>query len=385
MMREMGKIRATVLSAIPYGLTIFVFMMFAMPTSKLANMGFYIFVALPVLFSIPILIKDNKFKSDLLIFASLLSFWVFLSMLGDDISDTSKLGKEIRHACYVVVFAVAVYYSLSTKNVSVKQFMFYVLCLSVVYSLVAMFYQYGWNELPLVRRLFPPLRLGSPIFVSLLLACFGVAMMNVYFLENQYIRTISLFLLLLFLLYFYNSRAGIVALCGGVVVMVVMSHAKFSWRAVVGLLIIIITYLLGLYFYGNLLERGGSYRIDIWLSSLDKIVECGVFFGCGFAESGELVIESGEVFLHPHNIYLMHLLNFGIFGLMSLMTLLFWLVIRGFKCRSVMVFGLVASLIGLMFDGKDLLTNPNEIWLLFWLPVVLVYWEINQNNKNNIK
>jgi len=381
----MGKIRATVLSAIPYGLTIFVFMMFAMPTSKLANMGFYIFVALPVLFSIPILIKDNKFKSDLLIFASLLSFWVFLSMLGDDISDTSKLGKEIRHACYVVVFAVAVYYSLSTKNVSVKQFMFYVLCLSVVYSLVAMFYQYGWNELPLVRRLFPPLRLGSPIFVSLLLACFGVAMMNVYFLENQYIRTISLFLLLLFLLYFYNSRAGIVALCGGVVVMVVMSHAKFSWRAVVGLLIIIITYLLGLYFYGNLLERGGSYRIDIWLSSLDKIVECGVFFGCGFAESGELVIESGEVFQHPHNIYLMHLLNFGIFGLMSLMTLLFWLVIRGFKCRSVMVFGLVASLIGLMFDGKDLLTNPNEIWLLFWLPVVLVYWEINQNNKNNIK
>ena len=77
----------------------------------------------------------------------------------------------------------------------------------------------------------------------------------------------------------------------------------------------------------------------------------------------------------------MHLLNFGIFGLISLITLLFWLVIRGFKYQSVMVFGFVTSLIGLMFDGKDLLTNPNALWLLFWLPVVLVYWEIKQNNK----
>jgi len=187
--------------------------------------------------------------------------------------------------------------------------------------------------------------------------------------------------LLLFFLYFYNSRAGIVALCSGVVVMVVMSHAKFRWWAVVGLLIIIITYLLGLYFYGNLLDRGGSYRIDIWLSSLDKVVECGVLFGCGFSESGGILIGGGDVFQHPHNIYLMHLLNFGIFGLISLLALLFWLLIRGFKCQSVMVFGLVTSLIGLIFDGKDLLTNPNELWLLFWLPVVLVYWEIKQNNK----
>lgn len=381
MMRRTSKIQTILLSAIPYGLIIFVFMMFAMPTSKLANMGFYLFVALPVLFSMPILIDDRKFKSAILIFASLLSFWVFLSILGEEISDTSKLGKEVRHACYVLVFAIAVYYSLSTKVVSVKQFIFYILCLSVIYTLVAMFYQYGWNERPLVTRLFPPLRLGSPIFVSFLLVCFGVAMMNVYVIENQYIKTIVLFLLLLFFLYFYNSRAGVVALCSGVIIMAAMSRAKFRWLAVVGLFIIIITYLLGLYFYGSLLNRGSSYRVDIWLSSLDKVIECGVFFGCGFAENGGIVIGSGEVFQHPHNIYLMHLLNFGIFGLISLITLLFWLVIRGFKYQSVMVFGFVTSLIGLMFDGKDLLTNPNALWLLFWLPVVLVYWEIKQNNK----
>jgi O-antigen ligase len=383
-MRETSKIQAIVLSAIPYGLIIFVFMMFAMPTSKLANIGFYLFVALPVLFSMPILINDSKFKSAILIFTSLLSFWVFLSMLGEEISDTSKLGKEIRHACYVLVFAIAAYYSLSTKVVSVKQFIFYVLCLSIIYTFVAMFYQYGWNEHLLVTRLFPPLRLDSPIFVSLLLVCFGVAMMNVYVIEKQYIKTIVLLLLLLFFLYFYNSRAGIVALCSGVIVMLVMSHAKFRWWAVLGLFIIMITYLFGLYFYGNLLDRGGSYRIDIWLSSLDKVVECGVFFGCGFSESGGVVIESGKIFQHPHNIYLMHLLNFGLLGLISLLTLLYWLVIKGFKSQSVMVFGLVTSLIGLIFDGKDLLTNPNELWLLFWLPVVLVYWEIKQNNKKII-
>jgi hypothetical protein len=43
-----------------------------------------------------------------------------------------------------------------------------------------------------------------------------------------------------------------------------------------------------------------------------------------------------------------------------------------------MVLGLAVGVVGLFFDGNTLLTNPDALWLIFWLPLIMTYWEINQ-------
>ena len=37
-----------------------------------------------------------------------------------------------------------------------------------------------------------------------------------------------------------------------------------------------------------------------------------------------------------------------------------------------------------MFEGNALLTNPDDMWLIFWLPLIMTYWEINQKNHQGI-
>jgi len=50
-----------VLKAAPYGVLLFIFFIYAAPTSKLANIGFYLLVLLPMLLMVPSLIKDKGY------------------------------------------------------------------------------------------------------------------------------------------------------------------------------------------------------------------------------------------------------------------------------------------------------------------------------------
>ena len=365
--------------AIPYGLFIFLFMMFAMPTSKLANTGFYLLVLVPVMFTLPTLLKETMLKVALIQLSLLVLFWLVLSAVHMDIDQVEKIGKEARHALYVLMFCAALYYTLCVKSMSVKKLIEYIFWVAVIYTVASMAYQYGWQGKAVTTRLYPALRFDSPIYMSIILVVFGISILYGLLSEGKKRPAFLLLLLIIFLLYFYNSRTALVALCCGVPAVVMALNIQSKIKTLLYMSLILLAYVLVSYFYGNLLNRGESYRVDIWLSSLQKAVDCGLLFGCGIAVDSQISIESGRVFQHPHNIYIMHLINTGIFGLISLFLLLVYVCIKGIKSNSLMVFGFMAGLIAFIFDGKDLITNPDDIWLIFWLPLTLVAWEINHN------
>ena len=109
-----------------------------------------------------------------------------------------------------------------------------------------------------------------------------------------------------------------------------------------------------------------------------------MLLGCGLGVDSKITIADGNVFQHPHNIYLDQLIKTGILGLLGLLGVIAYVVIRGLKARSCMVWGLIAGLVALVFDGKDLLTNPDDMWLIFWLPLIIVYWEIKRGSADRV-
>lgn len=379
-----NSIQALCASFIPAGLLIFLFMMFAMPTSKIANIGFYLFVMLPVLLSSPLLLKEKVLVSDLLPIGLVIISWVLLSMIQVDIDHWEKVGKEARHALYVLVFLTATYYVLLTQKVAVKKLIEYIFWMVVIYSVVSMLVYYGWQGRSFSSRIFPILRLGSPIFVSVIIAVYGVSIFYSLLNEGQRLKAILLLGLMLFFIYFYNARTALVGLCFGVLLVIVTVQIKHKKLLFLLTFIILASYILASYYYGNLLNRGVSYRVDIWLSAFQKAVDCGVLLGCGLGVDSKITIADGNVFQHPHNIYLDQLIKTGILGLLGLLGVIAYVVIRGLKARSCMVWGLIAGLVALVFDGKDLLTNPDDMWLIFWLPLIIVYWEIKRGSADRV-
>jgi hypothetical protein len=66
------------LNNIPYALLAFIFFMYAAPTSKLANIGFYLLVLLAA----PSLIKDQAFGRYICPFAIIIITWLLLMGFG---------------------------------------------------------------------------------------------------------------------------------------------------------------------------------------------------------------------------------------------------------------------------------------------------------------
>ncbi len=363
---------------IPYGLLAFLFLFFALPTSKAVNVVFYLAVLLPTLLSMKLLIREPLIRSALLPILVLIFFWALFSFVSVPEEGWGNVAKRFRHALYVLSFVSASYYLLSVRFLSTKALLIYLFCLALLYSIFSFVYFYGLEGHALVSRLYPVQRLDSPIFMAIILTVYGVPLVQQFSMDRKPWLALLLLGFMAFFLYFYNSRSAIVGLFGGVVGISLLSQsAKQKYFSLFTVMLLVMA-LVGSYFFGNLLDRGVSYRLDIWLSSFEKVLDCGLLLGCGFGGNSEVVLESGQVFQHSHNLFLSHFVNTGLLGLFSLLGLLGYVVYQGLSLRSVMVLGLIVGLLALFFDGSALLTNPNALWLIFWLPLIIVYWEINQ-------
>jgi len=362
---------------IPYALLAFIFFMYAAPTSKLANIGFYLLVLLPMLLAAPSLIKDKEYGRYIYPFIIIITTWLLLMAVDLD-AEWNVFGKKARHAFYVLVFLSTIYYALSSKLVSVNKIIAYMFWLTVVYSIISMMVYYGWYGRSLSARLKPVLRFDSPIFVADLLSVYGVPLIYLMLQKNKYLKLFFVLAVILFLQYFYNARSALVALCFGLFVMLMMSRMQYKKTIFLITFLLLASYLMVSAYYGNLLHRGGSYRVDIWMSGIEKALGCSLWFGCGLGGEQGITIAAGKVFQHAHNIFIVHLINTGIVGLLSLLIPLTYIFARGWKGEPAMFFCLLTGVVALFFDGRELITNPNSLWFIFWLPLACVCWQVNE-------
>jgi len=315
----------------------------------------------------------------------LIVFWGLLSSMNFSYGEEYKLLKELRHAVYVLMFCIALYYLLACKVVTSEQLIWYLFLLGLIYTFISAFYFYGWEGHALWDRLKPMLRIDSPIYVSNILVIFGVCVVDRSFSEKKWLLGALLLGCILLCLYFYNSRASIVALIGVFFFILIWRSKTYGRGQLYWLAGVLISYVALLYFFGGLMNRGVSYRTVIWLSALEKLSDCGVFMGCGWSGGSTVEIPSGLLFNHPHNLYIQHLMNTGLFGIISMVGLMFYLIREGIRKNSMITIGLVTSFIAMVFDGGDLITSPDAIWLIFWLPVVLVSWDIDNIYEPNLQ
>ncbi|MBV1913727.1 MAG: O-antigen ligase family protein [Cycloclasticus sp.] len=374
---ETGGFQRFLLNNIPYALLAFIFFMYAAPTSKLANVGFYLLVLLPIILAAPSLIKDQVFGRYIRPFVVIIIAWLLLMAAGLDV-EWAVFGKKARHVFYTLAFISAIYYALSSRLVTVNKLISYMFWLTVLYSVLSMVVHYGWYDRSLSARLIPVMRLDSPIFVADLLSVYGVSLIYLLLQKNKYLQIFLILSVILFLQYFYNARSALVALCFGLFAMLILTRFQYKKTTLLVAFIMLASYILASAYYGNLLQRGVSYRLDIWLSGIEKALNCNIWIGCGLSDNLGITIADGNVFQHAHNVFIVQLVNTGIVGLLSMLVLLSYLLIKGFLVKSTMVFGLLTGVVALFFDGREVITNPNALWFIFWLPVAQIYWKIAQ-------
>lgn len=124
-----------------------------------------------------------------------------------------------------------------------------------------------------------------------------------------------------------------------------------------------------------LLQRGSSYRLDIWRDALDRVInECGIWLGCG-ADGYRFL---GR-FYHPHNSYISIFYDGGVFAV--LFFLAFVLAFFGATLRGRGRWLLVALVGwgGLITTGSGVLSSPKPYWVYFWIPTFMAILEVRRD------
>jgi len=220
--------------------------------------------------------------------------------------------------------------------------------------------------------------LYNPLLTSHVLGAFAAYWMATVFRSSR--RGIALPLVCLAILVLTilatGSRTPLVGLLLCFAWLVVGGHPK---RGLVGVALILVAGVaLALLYPEAVLQRGLSYRPEIWAKVLGMVAE-QPWFGYGYGTEIRLTIPSINLLLSdPHNIELGVLYEGGIVGLMFwaalyAIALIFCWRLRNDPHVSIagtwLVFGLGAGLT----EGGAFFSRPKEHWLLIWLPMAFVY------------
>lgn len=121
-----------------------------------------------------------------------------------------------------------------------------------------------------------------------------------------------------------------------------------------------------------LLQRGDSYRFEIWSGYLNMMRGCSTLFGCGWGIEQPFTTNDGTLIVHPHSMYVQHLYWGGIAGFMLLLLALGIPLIAGIRQTHYAAWALLPGCIALAFDGKSFISQPNERWFLVTVPLALL-------------
>lgn len=127
----------------------------------------------------------------------------------------------------------------------------------------------------------------------------------------------------------------------------------------------------------SLLQRGLSYRPEIWFGALQLAAD-NPWFGHGFDHTLSIPLQTNSLtFNDPHNMELAVLLSGGLTGLLMWISLYTIALLFAWRNRNtplvmiasaLVVYGLGAGLT----EGRGFLSRPNEHWFLIWIPLSLL-------------
>lgn len=355
-------------------LLLFIVSFLILPTSKMVNNVYYVFLAVPALGYI--VVSRGRGVEFSLGFSLWLCVFFCLALAGIWSGD----GRWLKYILYTVLFVVLVSQFVDPRPFRTSFFargLFwvlggYVLGSAIVYWVIG---RYAPGE----RVLWLPSRMTGPIYTSMWLACCFTLALPVWVEQRRWFELFAALLLAVFCMaYVLQSRSGLlgmVALGGLVAVGLVLRRVRHVlWLGLAASLGALLVYWATLEIpeVARLFARADSGRFELWGVFFSEWVKCGVWLGCGVNPNIDVVLSSGLSIQHPHNIFLALGLYSGLFSLLVFLLTMVVILRQALKGRDPWGGYLLLALIMLNFDGDRFIDNPNELWLLVLLPAALI-------------
>lgn len=357
-------------------LLVFIGSFLILPTSKMVNNVYYVLIALPTFISF--LTKEGR-RLDI---TAEICIWAMLFISFSLAGFRSGHDQYIRHILYVSLFVYAVSHHVLPdffRSSIYKRSQFWVLTFYSAGTSIAYWVsgKYAVGE----RIIFLENRLNGPISTSMLIAaCYALAIPS-WVREKRYLEmSIATAISIFVISYCLQSRSGLV---GFVLIFALtpiyfffqkdnIEKLKFMLLPWACILCIFLASILLIPEIALLFKRGDSLRFQIWAATIADWQECGLLLGCGAGFKSQHVIAGLGEIRHPHNIFLALGVYNGLISLSIFIVLMSVTLYRAWRNHDSWGLYLAVALFCLCFDGSKLITNPDELWLLIFLPAALI-------------
>lgn len=230
-----------------------------------------------------------------------------------------------------------------------------------------------WRTPEYVNRMTAFCTLNHPIFAGYAMGAAAVWLVSCVPSGrlNKGLWLAAILVLMLFVVLTW-SRGALMALALCMVLMPLLNRHRYSkWCSLTAL---VGAGVVALEFSGHLMERGVSYRPEIFRGALEKIAQ-HPWLGVGKATDYSIVA-AGRTWPHSHNLFTHTAIELGVVAMFVLLILWGLILLRGWRNRHMplgrALIGLwIFSTVALQFDGPKLWESPGPFWLLTWLPLML--------------
>ena len=359
-----------------YLLLAFISGFFLLATSKQLNNLFYVALCLPALFMLASHKKRLARHSRFFVPFFLLAGWMILTGLAmaDPVSDAWG---DLKPLVYVFLLAVVVFL-VSEEYPDFLVLMCWTILVVATVSGVYRIYDFYSPNWVLTRVLMGSGVLSTYLWIG---AAYGLAALIAvitYLREEQVIRQAAALLLGVIpfvVMLLAQARGPYVAFALAVAYSVITFRNRRAFiLAAVGAFAIVFSLIYFPYVLegSRLLQGGDSLRFAIWGNALEAIAGSPVV-GHGVAHGTENTV--GEFTLqHYHNVYLTLVFHAGIVGLLLFLPLVLPPLLakstpRVLLLKPILIFGMVY----MVFNANRLFTSPRELWLIFWVPLLLLW------------
>ena len=364
---------------LPIGIMIFLVGLCIIESRSSYHSLLYLFISLPVLIisTLNPALLLSSFQSNIFKLICMLMSIAALSTLWNPLEIADF--RHIRYLINIILFVLAFIYIHHYQQDLLKKMILLATIVWAISGIIDIYSMYYLQGAPLSNRI-----VGSGSLTNTLLTShiYGVltASLATYFLTKKHSTThqvliIGVFSALFIFIIQTHSRTPLLGLLA-VFIALLLKHPNkkiiYSLTFLGTFLAIYLTFNLDL-----ILQRGLSYRPEIWLSALNDISNRPLL-GHGVGSQMSLYIPSlDKIFSDSHNIHIGLAYDLGLAGFIT------WLTLLGcaFKFHQrhsdnilvsisffILIFGVVAGIT----EGGGFLGRPREVWFLIWLPIAML-------------
>lgn len=337
-------------------------------SSHAASNFFYLFLGIPTL---AYLVRNPKELLSAIYDCKWLYLFFLSAIFAELFSLYGEWGKTLKYVCYLTLL-IFVLKIVSSNEILLKRVFLLFSALSVLIGMLVVFEWLAayFNSGEYVRVILFGV---SPTYISMMFLL-GMSVATIFLIEEKIsdkpiiIKFPIIILLLGFsiiVIAFLQSRSALLSLT---VFIFVYGLLKLGLWRVIGLIAVflIILFLSGAYEF--FLERGTSYRTEIWVDGWQHYKsECSILFGCG---SQDPHVFSNQ-FQNPHSGYLGTLLDYGLAGFVALSAFLIQYIIWAVKNNSGWFFISIGGWTAAIASSSGFIDSPEPQWIYLWIPTIL--------------